>query len=293
MRHILVVPTDLIEKLNDARADDECHSRWTDIGVESAEDMMNLIVRKMNEEFVKLSIISYEVKDKAEIKEDVANNGSASKYLGYLKTENEDIDGLFFYNEPKTSTGNDLMTRNIWPSLIGIYKGIKDNMVDLHFNSRPVYIVNINETSRMQNKGVKINIICAMLSGFNYTDVFNNSVMDVAPVDYALPDGTVIEITGKPKDVFRTVQQFDELISDNNNNDYFEYDDEEKTVTILPNRFNSSNPSAELYRFCSKIIPVAYIAKENNYQIDVEPLDTVNIGNLDVLKEYLRRFNNL
>ena len=132
-----------------------------------------------------------------------------------------------------------------------------------------------------------------MLLGFSYTDVFNNPVMDVAPVNYTLPDGTVIGSTIKAKERFRSVQQFDELVSDNNHNDYFEYNDEQRTVTILPNKFDSSNPSAELYRFCAKIIPVAYIAKENNYRIDAGALEDINIGNIDVLKEYLRRFNSL
>lgn len=292
MRHILVIPTDLIEKLNRAFANEECRRKWNSIGVDSVEEMVNLVIRKMNEDFGKLSIDSYEVENCDVIKEAVENKGSQSKYLGYLKTADENIDGLFFYNEPLTSTGNDLMTRNIWPSLIGIYKGIKDNMVDLHINSRPVYIVNINETSRMRNKGVKINIICALLLGFNYTDVFNNSVMDVVPVDCSLPDGTAVDITRNLKEVFRTVQQFDELISDNNANDYFEYDDEERIVTILPNRLESTNPAAELYRFCSKIIPLAFIAKGNNYQINTELLEGSNISVSDVLIEYLRRFND-
>lgn len=113
----------------------------------------------------------------------------------------------------------------------------------------------------------------------------------VASVDSTLLDGAIIKISGKLKDVFRTVQKFGKFISDDDHNDYFECDDEQKIITILPNKFNSSNPSAELYRFCSKIIPAAYIAKENGYRINIDRLKIKNVGNLDVIKEFLGKFN--
>lgn len=293
LNHILIIPNDLIDKLSTAQADENCHEKWLEIGVDTADDMMNAIINKMNEKFDKISITSYRSEDKNAIKDAVNNSGNVSKYLGYLENENGNIDGLFFYNEPQTSTGNDLMTRNIWPALMGIYNNILDSMVDLHISSRPVYIVNINETSRMSNRGVKINIICAMLSDFNYIDMFENSVLDIVsaeliPVDYMLDDGPVIELQGSPKSFFKSLEDFESLITEN---DYFEYDNENKIMSVLPNRFQSSNPSAELYRYCSKIVPAAYIAKENNFTINVEPLNDVTGSNLDILKAYLRKFN--
>lgn len=295
MKHTLVIPTDLIEKLNVAHDDYDCHERWLEIGIDTAEEMLNAVLTKMNEQFTKLSISSYRTEDKYDIKNALNNSGNASKYLGYLEKEDGNIDGLFFYNEPQTSTGNDLMTRNIWPSLIGIYKNISDSMVDLRFSSRPVYIVNLNETSRMANRGVKVNIICAMLSGFNYVDMFDNPILDIvpteelSPVDYVLDDGTFIEVQQSARIIFNTLESLNNLIHDN---DYFEIYNDARVMRVLSSRFESSNPSAEVYRFCPKIIPAAYIAKDNKFQIDIDALADVNSGNIDILKSYLRKFNN-
>lgn len=279
----------MVEKLNTAQNDPVCQAKWAQIGVNNANEMIDAIIDKMNSTFGKINIAGYETDDKNNIKDAVNNSGNVSKYLGYLKTDEGNIDGLFFYNEPQTSTGNDLMTRNIWPSLIGIYKNIADSMVDLNISSRPVYIVNINETTRMSNRGVKINIICAVLSGFNYVDMFDTPYLDVLPrVDYMLNDGTIIEIEGNPNTLLKSLDNYNTLFE---SNDYFEYDSNEKVMTVLSNRFESSNPSAEVYRFCPKIIPAAYIAKNQQYRIDVDQLDNVNGGNLDILKAYLRKFN--
>ena len=117
--------------------------------------MINRVISEMNKRFPKLSIINYRVDNKDNIKETIGNRGSSSIYAGYLETENGNVDGLFFYIPPSLNSGNDFLTRQVMPTLLGIYEGISQDMIDLHFNNRPVYILNINETNRSEQRAVK------------------------------------------------------------------------------------------------------------------------------------------
>ncbi len=291
MRHTLVVPNDLINKLNAVMGDATIMTRWGQIGVNSPDEMMEKIIFNLNKKFRKLNLVGYRQEDKINIKGSLNNTGNASKYLGYLVNEEDNIDGLFFYNEPKTNNANDITTRNVWAALIGIYGAISEQMVDLHFNSRPVYIVNLNETSRLNQRSVKINIICALLMGFHYIDIFDNVVTDVIPVDHLVDFGTNYK-HGNPCQMITTLKHFSDFVSGDQDNEFFLIDEIKKTVTVLSDKLTkSSNPSAELYRFCSRIVPAAYFAQKDKYQIDIQNLEQINNTNINVLKAYLRRFN--
>lgn len=295
MNHVLVVPQDLIDKLQSVETEAAVVDRWKSIGVTNSVEMMTKVIEKLNSTFEKLHISDYRVEDKNSIKEKLENSGNVSKYLGYLEKEDGSIDGLFFYNEPKTSNANDIATRNVWPALIGIYNSISDEMVDLHINNRPVYIVNLNETTRLQQRSVKVNILCSIAAGFNYVDVFDNGLDDViaeiAPVEYLVDGQLMIEYTNNPRSTIKTLSNFDKLVKGNQDNDFFDVDENNKIVSMLSKRLdNSSNPSAEFYRYCSRIVPAAYYAKTDEFEIDIEQLEHVSTSNTEIIKAYLRKF---
>lgn len=291
MIHTLVVPEDLIQKLNEAQQDTSVINRWSEIGVASIDEMMEKIISRLNEKDEKLSLSGYRTESKAIIKEKLCNSGSVSKYLGYFENEYGDIDAMFFYNEPKADNGNDIATRNIWAALIGIYSSISDKMVDLHFTNRPVYIVNLNETNRLKQTSVKINILCSVLLGFHYIDLFDNGLVDVIPIfDDDVPEEY------DPRKLVKTLEQFDCLVSQNQSstgNSYYKIDKDKTTLYVLAEKLmSSSNPSAELYRFCCKVIPAVHYAKKEGYTINTESLDQIDIGNMNILKKYLEKFND-
>ncbi len=289
MRHVLVVPDDLIEKLHKAEDDTAILARWEQIGVGSAEEMMDQIICRLNEKFAKLNLAGYRRERKDVIKKNLNNGGNVSKYSGYFENEDGGIDGLFFYNEPNTDNANDIATRNIWAALIGIYGAMSEQMTDLHFVSRPVYIVNLNETRRLSQRNVKINIICAALMGFHYLDLFDNDLTDVISEAFS-EDPHINYADGSPDSMITTLEQFEYLISGEQTNDFFEVDDAAKTFTVLSDRLlRSSNPAAELYRLCSRIVPAVSFAKNENYRIDMQNLEAINNTNVTVLKTYLRK----
>ena len=295
MNHVLVVPQDLIDKLQSVETEAAVVDRWKSIGVTNSVEMMTKVIEKLNSSFEKLHISDYRVEDKNSIKEKLENSGNVSKYLGFLEKEDGSIDCLFFYNEPKTSNANDIATRNVWPALIGIYNSISDEMVDLHINNRPVYIVNLNETTRLQQRSVKVNILCSIAAGFNYVDVFDNGLDDViaeiAPVEYLVDGQLMIEYTKNPRSTIKTLANFDKLVKGNQDNDFFDVDEDNKIVSMLSERLdNSTNPSAEFYRYCSRIVPAAYYAKTDEFEIDIEQLEHVSTSNTEIIKAYLRKF---
>lgn len=283
MKHTLVVPKDLIEKLDAAVGDTAIMTRWGQIGVSSTEEMMDKMISRLNQKYEKLKLSGYRREDKAVIKANLNNSGNVSKYLGYFENESGGIDGLFFYNEPKSNNSNDIATRNIWAALLGIYGSVSAEMVDLHFCSRPVYIVNLNETSRLSQRGVKVNIICAMLMGFHYMDMFDNELTDIIAMDDACLN---------PCTMITDLKHFGNFVSAGQHNEFFQVDDETRTVIMSADKFReSSNPSAELYRVCSRIVPAAYFAKREAYRIDIHNLEQMDNTNMNILKAYLRRFN--
>ena len=75
MRHVLVVPDDLIEKLHKAEDDTAILARWEQIGVGSAEEMMDQIICRLNEKFAKLNLAGYRRERKDVIKKNLNNGG--------------------------------------------------------------------------------------------------------------------------------------------------------------------------------------------------------------------------
>ena len=266
MNHILVLPEEFETNLNDAFANNDIHAKWLRIGIDTVLDMKNSIIAKLNEKYSKLNITGFRIESKQTIKERIENNGSTSVYAGYIEKENGNIDGLFFYIPPSLNSGNDFLTRQVFPSLIGIYENISPNMKDMHFNSRPVYILNINETNRAEQRAVKISFLCAELLGFNYLDVFERDFHDiVTDGDNSIP---VITLT-----------IFNNLFATNGNNEWFIVIHIDKTLKLLSSRVtSSSNPSAEIYRYALKVLPAIYMAVEEGYRIDLSDFENVNVG---------------
>lgn len=218
LNHILVLPEEFETKLNEAHADSDIHEKWLQIGVDTVQDMINRVISEMNKRFPKLSIINYRVDNKDNIKETIGNRGSSSIYAGYLETENGNVDGLFFYIPPSLNSGNDFLTRQVMPTLLGIYEGISQNMIDLHFNNRPVYILNINETNRSEQRAVKVSFICAELLGFKYLDIFGREFHDILTSLSTEDDEFQIS----------SLADFNRLFAVNGDNELFIVNDEEK-----------------------------------------------------------------
>lgn len=266
MNHILVLPEEFETNLNDAFANNDIHAKWLRIGIDTVLDMKNSIIAKLNEKYPKLNITGFRIESKQTIKERIENNGSTSVYAGYIEKENGNIDGLFFYIPPSLNSGNDFLTRQVFPSLIGIYENISPNMEDMHFNSRPVYILNINETNRSEQRAVKISFLCAELLGFYYLDIFERDFHDIVTDG----DNNIPEIT---------LTVFNNLFATNGNNEWFTVNHIDKTLKLLSSRVtSSSNPSAEIYRYALKVLPAIYMAIEEGYRIDLSDFENVNVG---------------
>ena len=266
MNHILVLPEEFETNLNDAFANNDIHAKWLRIGIDTVLDMKNSIITKLNEKYPKLNITGFRIESKQTIKERIENNGGTSVYAGYIEKDNGNIDGLFFYIPPSLNSGNDFLTRQVFPSLIGIYENISPNMKDMHFNSRPVYILNLNETNRSEQRAVKISFLCAELLGFNYLDVFERNFYDIVTDE----DNNIPVIT---------LTIFNNLFITNGNNEWFTVNNIDKTLKLLSSRVtSSSNPSAEIYRYALKVLPAIYMAIEEGYRIDLSDFENVNVG---------------
>ena len=280
MNHILVLPEEFEIKLNEAHANNDVHAKWLQIGVDTVQDMINKVISEMNNRFPKLSITNYRVENKDYIKETIGNRGSSSIYAGYFETDKGNVDGLFFYIPPLLDSGNDILTRQVMPTLLGIYEGISQDMVDLHFNNRPVYIVNINETNRSEQRAVKISFICAELLGFKYLDIFGREFHDVIP---SLNEGD--------RDFkISSLAEFNLLFTNNGNNELFVVNEEEKVLQLLSNTVTTSkNPSAEMYRYFLKVLPAIYMSIDAGYQINIDAFDNLKTSMFDVIRMYISK----
>lgn len=280
MNRILVLPEEFEVKLNDAHADSTVHLKWLEIGVDTVQDMIDRIISELNEKYPKLRVTGYRIESKDNIKRSIENMGSSSVYSGYFETETGNIDGLFFYIHPKLNSGNDFLTRQVMPTLLGIYEGISQRTIDLHFNNRPVFIINLNETNRSDQRAVKISFICAELLGFRYLDLFKREFRDMlSPLSIGNSEKQIINLT-----------DFNSLLSTNGNNEYFEIDEDDKTLILLSSRItNSSNPSAEFYRYLLRVLPAIYIAMEKNYSVNITDFNGVSLSMIDIVRNYISK----
>lgn len=280
MNRILVLPEEFEVKLNEAHADNTVHSKWLEIGVDTVQDMIDRIISELNGKYPKLRVTDYRIENKDNIKSSIGNMGNSSVYSGYFETETGNVDGLFFYIHPKLNSGNDFLTRQVMPTLLGIYEGISQRTIDLHFNNRPVFIVNLNETNRSEQRAVKISFICAELLGFRYLDLFNREFRDVLP---SLP-------LGNSENHIINLNDFDSLLSTNGNNEYFEIDEDDKILILLSSRISGySNPSAEMYRYLLRVLPAVYMAMEKNYSVDITDFNGISSSMIDILRNYISK----
>lgn len=280
MNRILVLPEEFEVKLNEAHADNTIHSKWLEIGVDTVQDMIDRIMSELNEKYPKLKVTGYRIESKDNIKRSIENMGSSSVYSGYFETETGNVDGLFFYIHPKLNSGNDFLTRQVMPTLLGIYEGISQRTIDLHFNNRPVFIVNLNETNRSEQRAVKISFICAELLGFRYFDLFNREFRDVlSPLTLGNSENHIINLN-----------DFDSLLSSNGNNEYFEIDEDDKMLVLLSSRITgSSNPSAEMYRYLLRVLPAIYMAMEKNYGVNITNFNGISLSMIDIVRNYISK----
>ncbi len=179
MGHILVLPDDLRAKLNTACADAAAHDQWLAIGIDTVDDMINRIVDDLNTAYPGMSITSIREENKNTVKLQIGSSGNVSMFVGYFENDRGFVDALFFYILPDASNANDFFPAKIMPPLFGIYNNIKDRTKDLHIHYRPVFIINLCTTSRVNNASVKKQMICCEALNFNYYDIFQNEYHDV------------------------------------------------------------------------------------------------------------------
>lgn len=283
MERCLVIPQDLIDKLNDAYADAPTKSKWVAIGVNNVNEMIQRIIDDLNIKNPKLFIRSHRVENNTDIKDRIENSGTSSKFGGYIENDKGNIDALFFYIEPNVGSANDFLSRYVMPSILGIYKSVEQRTKDMHINNMPVYIVSLCSTSRIGNDSVKRTIICAETMGFDYVDVFDNSYKEVI---------NRFDANGDPITTIDTLQELDDFLKYSGTNEYFDIDVATKTITILSGRFtaNNSNVTAELYRYVLRVIPAAYMASNEGYKIDATSLSTISNDSVTLIKEYMEKF---
>lgn len=282
MERTLVVPEELEKKLNEAYTDSTVHSKWLEIGIDSDQDMIYEMLSRLNEKYPKLKVTNYRIDSKDNIKESIENIGSNSVYSGYFEKETGSIDSLFFYIHPKLNSGNDFLTRQVMPTLLGIYESISQRTTDLYFNNRPVFIVNLNETNRSEQRAVKISFICAELLGFNYLDMFDRGFRDVLGIeDSSITSNQINNLT-----------DYDYLLSPDGNNEYFEINKDEKILKLISERItNSSNASAEMYRYLLRVLPAVYMAIDKEYSVDMTEFNNVTLSMMDTVRSYISKIN--
>lgn len=261
MKHALVLPNSLKNKL-DAVSNAPMTPLWNSLGVTNTSSIIDVMILKLNSAYSKLNIQSYRFDQEVNVKDKIKNTGNTSMFAGYIEDEFQNILGLFFYIDPTANSGNDLNTRTIWPTLQGIHKGNFAFNRSKYYNSRPVFIVNLNITSRITQDAFKKLVICHLLLGFNYIDLFDRTYLDVIPNNNTL-------------DYLKNLSNFDQFISNKGINNFFDIDDNARTVILTPsNVLTSKNPPSEIYRYLPKILPVCYIAKNCGYQIDSAQLNS-------------------
>lgn len=278
MDHVIVLPKEFIEKLSEAYSKNEIHSKWLDINVDTVEDMINRIISKLNSTYPKLNVKKYRVISKDDIKERLHNKGNSSKFTGYFEREDGEIDAMIFYIPPSLNSANDFLSRQVLPTLLGIYKGNPLKAADLHFNNMPIYILNINETGRSDQLSVKKNIICAEILNWNYLDIFEREYRDI--IDNKLM---------KYQDM--TLVQYNNFLLFSSGSELFTVDENVQELKLLLSQVTASaNPAAEIYRYCLKVLPAIYIAVNQDYHIIVEGLNKTMTNGVDILNKYVNNF---
>lgn len=271
MEHKLVLPNELKNKLDNITVPPQ---EWTNLGIANTSNLISRMIDSLNSKYLKLNITSHRFADENNIKSVLKNNGNRSFFSGYIEDEKKNVLGLFFYVDPTSSSGNDLMTRNIWPTIIGINRGILNNK-NLYYNNMPVFIVNLNTTTRVGQPSFKKVVVCNMLLNFNYFDLFDRNYLDVIP-------------NNEPLKSLLDIDKYDAFVSENNINGFFGINSANRTVTLLPQKVTQSkNPSAEIYRYLPKILPICYIAKNKEYTVDNSQLTANEFSELNI---YLSKF---
>jgi len=284
MNHTLILPFEFVVKLDSAFQNRAVSSKWNEIGVSSVEDFINKIIKKMNLTYPKLFINKYRLESKDQIKQYIENTGASSIFAGYLESGEGYVDGLFFYIPPSLDSGNDFLTRQVVPTLIGIYNGISSTSDDLHFNNRPVFIVNINETRRSEQKFVKISFLCCELLGFKYMDLFDRNYHDIISNNYGESDFCLESFN---------LNEFNKLFLKDGENNLFSLNKELKIITLKSDSFrDSTNSSAEVYRYWLKVLPAIYMAVNEKYKINIDAFDDLLNTNLfNPIRSYIKKLS--
>lgn len=282
MKHVLVVPQELDQKLQAAYADTTTHDKWLAIGVDTVDEMYERIKLRLNEKNEKLEIESVRIEDKSVIKEKINNSSRVSLFAGYFENQDGNIDALFFYVDPDAANANDFLASKIPPVIIGIYKNYQSRTRDLHINSKPIYIVSLCTSSRVTNASVKQQIICAETMGFYYTDIFNNRLYDILNNG---PDDVVTKI--------HSLSQYNDLITQGGTNDSFKVNDTNRSLEVTcTNTLGRTNDTAYIYRWFLKVLPAVYLAADEQYRIDLSAISTITNGDVPLLRDYIRKFPN-
>ena len=281
MNRTLILPQDLIDKLETAFLDLNTKKKWKSIGVNSISQMLDHMIMELNKKNIKLSITSRRIAI-FYIKEKLENGGNKSKFAGYFENEKGFVDALFFYIDPDAKSANDFISRYVMPVVLGIYKNCEHRVRDNHINFMPVYIVSFCSTSRPGNASVKKNIVLAETIGFEYLDIFNNTYHEVI---------NKIDSNGNPITSILTLEDLNDFLKDSGGNKYFDIDFVNKTIVIKSDILaKSTNQSAEIYRYALRVIPAVYLAGKKNYTIDVTSLSKNSTEFGKVLYRFLSKF---
>lgn len=280
MGRILVLPEEFRKNLIKAYNNEQVKSKWGNIRVYSTEDMIWKIISVLNKKYPKLRIKNYIFEDKETIKVNIGNLNTSSNFTGYLK-KGEIIEALLFYIEPSLDSANDIITRQIMPSLLGIYQNISKKMSDLHFNNKPIFIVNLNENNRSLQNAVKKLFVCANIVGFNYIDIFERGYTDVIKE---------VNVDEYEFNEIKTIDHFDTLMKKGNENPYFKLDKNRSELILLSkNVTQSKNQSAEIYRYFYKILPAIYLSVDSGYSINYEELYQIKSKHAEIFCDYLKK----
>lgn len=272
MKRKIVLSNDLKEKINSVNYNDEC---WQMNSINNSDDLLKLLINKLNEKYKKLEITEYEFND------DVSIDNESSTYFGLIINDHEEVDGYTFVIPPSYETRSGVLAQQVFPVLSGLMKNIdyKDNKIC----NKPIFILNINEVNLTPS--IAVNIKSGEILNFKYIDIFERSL------DEILEAKSMKKMVNNLVDYDLWLKQ----LQNNNINEFFELDLDNHIMYFLPNRIKDGiHVNNEPYWFVLKAYTAVYLALNEGYKIDMSKYDqTILRGNktLDAFREYIERIS--
>lgn len=271
MEYRLIFSSELEEKLKNVA--EETRLAWKDIGANSYLELMEYCIRKLNDTYQKLNIVSFSFDEELQV------YGQSNTYFGLIKNEDDVLLAYVFVIPPKYKTRSGVLAQQVFPVLSGIIPELRVSK-DIRINNRPIFIINLNEVNL--TAAVAVNIKSGMVLGFNYVDVYDRDIEDILLSNGINP-------------TVHTLKDYNGMVAKVNKsgiNEFFEVDDLNKTITFLTIRLKDGiHVHNEPYWFVLKAYAALYLAKNEGYSCDMNLINQLSRGNktLDAFRDFVEK----